>query len=72
MLTVLRSSLLSIQVCTVIKEPAKVVAETNRVHLCGTTHGWMIVEEDHEMLNGDKNPVQCADHPDRQYWLLLC
>jgi len=71
-LTVLKWSILSIQVCTVIKEPDKVAAETNRVHECGTTNGWMIIEEGHEMLNGDKNPVQCDTHSDRKHWLLLC
>lgn len=32
----------------------------------GTANGWQISDEE------KINPIQCADHEDRQHWILIC
>ncbi len=66
-----RSSVLSVQVCTDIADTGEIEARTNQIHPTGISSRWRI-GSDPVAEGGDRNPVQCDDHPGRKHYLLFC
>ena len=56
---------LSLIVCTNVTDEDKLAYEVNKMHLCGTTAGWVISDR-------KDRTVQCDKYPDRKHWLFTC
>jgi hypothetical protein len=68
--------LLAMQVCAwKDATDAEILAVCNSQNPAGTTNGWCsVVREvgEDEHITTDALPVQCADEPDRQHFVVRC
>jgi hypothetical protein len=64
---ILKWGIFSIQVCAANSLSEKEVMDiTNVLQPAGTEHGWGTID------HGDRQPVPCADHPNRTHYVIDC
>ncbi len=71
--SIIRTSPLLIQVCVPEEwNNEQIVEFANTKHPAGTSNGWMVVKDGHDLLSGDPERVRCAKYPNYIHVLLAC
>lgn len=66
------SGLLDMQVCVPSNWTDKQIERFAKTNPCGTTHGWQIRKQGGNLLEGDKERVNCADRSGHVHVMLDC
>ena len=67
-----KTGIFDMQVCVPSDWTDDQVEEFAQTNPCGTTHGWQIRKQGSELLNGDKERVNCADRSGHVHVMLDC